>query len=247
MPLILPTPLETYFSEILNRRYVELPNNALSTILIPVHDPSKYNPAGLALPSLQDTLSESGNIRYWLITNEGMWAGQHRALDEVAELLLMLFCWFTRARPDWFTPRLLWYPKFDTDDPRCIWFIAEYFRRRLILPRTSDTLQKDETLSEREARLFRAWALTNPPRYETEDRNYFDETIEQVEDELERGADKHDKDVWQVEDEDESQRERDVDDKLFGQDGDEGTWDCEEGVPMWRQFDDIFDLRNLSI
>ena len=47
--------------------------------------------------------------------------------------------------------------------------------------------------------------------------------------------------------EDELGKEGDIADELFWKDGDEGAWDDELGVPMWRHFDDYLDLRNLSL
>lgn len=225
MPLIIPMALQKFITEELSYHYGDLSANALSEILIPVYDPSRYDATTATLPSLPDTVSDGGNIRYWLITNQSMWAGQHRVLDEVAELLSMLFNWFTRDRPYMLRPHFSRQPRFGTDDPQCIWYIADFFRRRLILPTTSNTLQRDDTLSERETRLFRAWALTRPPRAVS--KHYPYEDMEKIEDGLEK--------------------EGDIADKLFWEDGDEGTWDDEEGVPMWRHFDDIFDLRNLSL
>ena len=105
--------------------------------------------------------------------------------------------------------------------------MADFFRRRLILPKTSHTLQKGQVLSEREARLFRAWAITRPPRYTNQDLNDFDESFESVEDELDQ--------------------EGNIEEELFWQDGDEGLWDNEEGLPSWRDSDDTFGLTGLSI
>ena len=129
------------YIEELSYHYGDLSDNSLSAALIPVHDPSRHNLITTTLPSLPETMSESGNIRYWLITNESMWAGQHRVLDEVAELLLMLFNWFTLDRKTW---RMEAQPRYGTDDPQCIWYIADFFRRRLILPTTSNTLQRHQ-------------------------------------------------------------------------------------------------------
>lgn len=219
LPLVIPMALETFLGD-LNCHCKELQENALSEILKPVHDPSRYTPKSARLPSPQDTWDESGNLRFWLISNKTMWAGQRRALDEVTELLLMLFSWFTRNQPfgSW---------RHNTDDPQCIWYIADFFRRRLILPKASRALQKGQNLSERESRLFRAWVLTRPPKRANFIRNHSDSVIARIEDELER--------------------EGDIEEKLFWQDGDEGLWDNEEGVPSWRDTDETLGLAGLSI
>ena len=223
LPLVIPMALETFLGE-LNCLYEELQENALSEILKPVHDPSRYTPKTARLPSLQDTWDESGNLRFWLISNKSMWAGQHRAFDEVTELLLMLFNWFTRDQPWQLGRRQLTY---NTDDSQCIWYIADFFRRRLILPKASSALQKGQILSERESHLFRAWVLTRPPKCASSVRNHLDTDIARIEDELDRAGD--------------------IEEKLFWQDGDEGLWDNEEGVPSWRDTDDTLGLAGLSI
>ncbi|KAL9024300.1 MAG: hypothetical protein Q9196_006616 [Gyalolechia fulgens] len=196
MPLLIPMDLETHITHELAHRYDDLPENALSQVLIPAHDPSKHDPTTTTMPSLHDTSDESGNLRYWLITKESIWAGQHHVLDEVSELLAALFHWFQSDKTGDMT--------YATDDPHCIWHLAEIFRRRLILPETSRTLERGQTLPLREARLFRAWVMAPPPN---------DSKMPRVPNQL---AD-----------------EGDIADELFWTDGDEGTWDCEEGVPVW--------------
>ncbi|KAI4166976.1 MAG: hypothetical protein LQ343_007581 [Gyalolechia ehrenbergii] len=205
MPLLIPMDLETHITNELAHGYDDLPENALSQVLIPAHDPSKHDPATATMPSLHDTVNESGNLRYWLISKKSMWAGQHRVLDEVSELLAALFDWFKSGKYGNVT--------YATDDPHCTWHLAEILRRRLILPETSCTLERGQTLPLREARLFRAWALARPLRIERS----FDE------------------DDWKMcKFLNQLAKDRDVADELFWKDGDEGTWDCEEGVPVWQ-------------
>ena len=223
LPMVIPITLESFLRE-LSYRYDDLPENALSELLVPVHDPLKYRPITTNLPTLQDTWDESGNLRFWLIPNRSMWASQHRALDETNELLLMLFSWFTRSQYHQFQGPG---PTYSTNNPQCIWYIADFFRRRLILPKASSTLQTGHNLSERESRLFRAWVLTRPPKRRNPDRGYFDRVIERIENELDR--------------------EGDSEEKLFWQDGDEGMWDNEDGVPSWQDSEDTFGLTGLSI
>ena len=165
-----------------------------------------------------------------------MWAGQHRVLDEVAEVLLMLFNWTTRDLPDLYLPR---HPQqnFRTDDPQCLWYMADFFRRRLILPKTSETQQGSHSLSEREARLFRAWVLARPPTRVARQGSNRNAELQLIENELEG--------------------EGDIADDSFWQDGDKGTWDSEAGVPVWGDFEDVsskrqagdadtFDMRDIS-
>ncbi|KAL8706294.1 MAG: hypothetical protein Q9201_000670 [Fulgogasparrea decipioides] len=209
MPLVVPLDLQRYITNDVQSRYEDLPENALSKLLLPVHDPSKYDSITATVPSLHDTASEIGNLRYRLVTNQSMWAGQHRALDEVAELLNSLFSWFMH-REDFSLPVTDGH-KFATDNDQCIWHLAASFRRRLILPKASTKLERGQSLPAREARLFRAWALTPLPRVERpyEEEN---EKMQEFQDEVARGGD--------------------IPDGLFWGEGNKGTWD-EEGVPVW--------------
>ncbi|KAL8724365.1 MAG: hypothetical protein Q9181_006858 [Wetmoreana brouardii] len=211
MPLIIPMDLETSIKAELESCYEDIPHDVVSKLLIQVHDPSKHEPRTATVPPLFDTVNESGNLRYWVISNESMWAGQHRALDEVSELLASLFNWFVRCdhlsdpTTHNFNPR--------TDNDQCIWHLADSFRRRLILPEASEKLERGQLLPEREACLFRSWIMTPPARVK---RNY---------DEDDRLMSKFQKKLAS---------EDDIPDKLFWIDGDEGTWGDEEGMPVWR-------------
>lgn len=217
MPLLVPMDLETYITNELADRYDGLPEGILPKILIPAHDPSKHDVATATMPTLQDTVTEKGNLRYWLVSNKSMWARQHRVVDEVSEILAALF--------DWFVPRDELSDNDDssnssprksyaTDDPRCIWYLAEILRRRLILPDETGTSERGQTLPMREARLFRAWVLERPPPIP---KSYFVEGDEKIQ--------KFQKAMAKI---------RHVKDELFWKDGDEGTWDLEEGVPVWQ-------------
>ncbi|KAL8932077.1 MAG: hypothetical protein Q9216_006972 [Gyalolechia sp. 2 TL-2023] len=212
-PLIIPMDLETHVTNELSHRYNDLSENALSQLLIPAHDPSTYDPATATMPSLHDTVNESGNLRYWIISNKSMWAGQHRVLDEVSDLLEALFDWLLSGKK-----RIGL--NYATDDPHCIWYLAMIFRRRLILPRTSRTLERGQRLPLREARLFRAWALARPPSMNEPSGDEHDRESRRLHKVLAKVQDKQ-------------AEAGDVPDELFWKDGDEGTWDCEEGVPVW--------------
>ncbi len=64
IPVIVPWALEDYLLSTLPQQYGDLPSHFTNfKPLIPVHDGSKYDPSTAILPSLQDTASESGNLR----------------------------------------------------------------------------------------------------------------------------------------------------------------------------------------
>ncbi|KAL8761725.1 MAG: hypothetical protein Q9184_002167, partial [Pyrenodesmia sp. 2 TL-2023] len=179
-PLLIPMCLEIYITNDLSSQYDGIPHDTLSKILLPAHDPSKYDPANTSVPSLPDIVEEKGNLRYWLVTNKSMWACQHRVVDEVSELLAALSEWFAKSYP------LL--NDHGTDNNDCIRHLVESFRRRIVLPDMSDMTERGQTLPAREARLFRAWALIRPP---TVQRSYppHSEIMQMFDNELARDED----------------------------------------------------------
>ncbi|KAI4095814.1 MAG: hypothetical protein LQ344_001368 [Seirophora lacunosa] len=205
IPLLIPMDLQNFIQNDLSNRYDEVTKQALTKLLIPAHDPSKYNATPVSVPSLPDTVDERGNLRYWLVTNNGMWAGQNRVLGEVTELLLALSEWF--AHKDFLLSDLT------ADDSAWILHLLTSFRRRLVLPETPDTTERGQRLPLRETRLFLAWALTRPT---TAERTM-------AGDDKRMKAYEHELAGWD-----------DFPDHLFWEDGDEGAWHDEEGVPAWR-------------
>ncbi|KAI4247086.1 MAG: hypothetical protein LQ352_006233 [Teloschistes flavicans] len=211
IPLVIPADLQTAIVNELRTRDAGISDEIVSKLVIPVHDSSKWDPRSASVPSLADNATESGNLRYWLLTNETMWAGgQRRALDEVAELLVALCDWFARGEAvnDLSTGLF----NLGTDNGNCIWHLARMFRRRLILPEGSEKAKRGQILTPREARLFRAWVLSIPARV---DRDYTDD---------DRVMAKFEKKLA---------KSGDVPDKMFWTDGDQGSWGTEEGVPIW--------------
>lgn len=236
---MIPWDLETYILTQLPQDYPDLPTYvAERKLLIPVHDPSKYDQTTTILPSLQDVASEKGNLRYWVIDNTSMWAGQHHVLDEIAEILYSMFHWFNQAA--WISnsrgPRLLlgtpqrprdpW--PLGTDTKECIWQTARLCRRRLTLPNIPCDDGHDHRISSspgtsikapmptlRESLLFRPWVFHTPKRQRWD----YSLTIRdlQVAHHLfnENGV------LYPFPDE------------LFWKEGDEGEWD-EDGAPSWR-------------
>ena len=99
-----------------------------------------------------------GIFRYWVITNESMWAQQHRVLDETAELIWSLFHWFNQVGGRDAT-------RTRTDSPACKWHLARSFRRRILLPEVSEhsaVAMKSGLPSFQETLLFRPWAFASP-------------------------------------------------------------------------------------
>lgn len=155
----MPWALEDYLLSTLPQQYGDIPSHFTDfKPLVPVHDPSKYDSSTAILPSLQDTTSESGNLRYWVITNESMWAQQDRVLDETAELMWSLFHWFNQVGGRDAT-------RTRTDIPACKWHLVRSFRRRILLPEVSEhsaVAMKSGLPSFQETLLFRPWAFASP-------------------------------------------------------------------------------------
>jgi hypothetical protein len=235
IPLIVPWDLENYILNQLPQDFPDLPTHVTSSKpLIHVHDVSKYDPTTGVLPSLQDVASEKGNLRYWVITNTSMWAGQHHAVDETAEILWSLFHWFNQAvksfAPD--DPEMI-----GTDHELCKWHVAESCRRRIVLPQipSDDGFEhqipsvprksvKAAMPTLRESLLFRPWVFHTPVKL----------SFGPVGDEYIRIAHElfHEDGVLYP-----------FPDELFWNEGDEGEWD-ENEAPPWRDVEETAEDRN---
>jgi len=91
IPMVVPAEFEAHIYDTI------LPQTNLDyRPLIPVHDPSKHDPPNARLPSLPISGHDSGNLRYWIVSNESMWAGRH-ALDDLSQALWCLDNWFKYA------------------------------------------------------------------------------------------------------------------------------------------------------
>ena len=237
---MIPWDLENYIFTQLPQDFPDLPTYLTERkLLIPVHDPSKHNPATAILPSLQDVASEKGNIRYWVIDNTNMWAGQHYALDEIAEILWSMYHWFNQAvwLSGYRSARLMRrvgpfvgrrnLSCLGTDVKECIWHTARICRQRIILPGIPDDDEYDHLSSSalrkfiksavptlRESLLFRRWVFETPKRIEWD----FSE---------EGGRRPRSHRLF-----DEDAVLYPFPDDLFWKEGDEGEWD-EDGVPSW--------------
>ncbi len=218
IPLAIPWDLENFLTSELPNQYSDLPKHFTAfKSLIPVHDAAAHDPATATLPSLRDTVAESGNLRYWVITNESMWAGQHRALDEISEVIWSFFHWFSEnALIDIATGN-------GTITHSFCWELARSFRRRIVLPEVPvDDVHPAHTPSRRvglptlrESLLFRPWVYYTPKR---PDREY-----------IEINANENRAHLLF----DEDRARYPFPDHLFWKVGDEGEWDG-EGVPIWR-------------
>lgn len=208
VPVNVPWALEDYLLSTLPEQYGDIPPHFTSfRPLIPVHDASRYDPSTATLPSLQDTATESGNLRYWVITNESMWAQQHRVLDEIAELMWSLFHCFVHLGQ---------FPSARVGDSTRKRYLAFSSRRRIVLPEVSDpssVAMKAGLPTLRETLLFRSWASASPTAPEL-DRGIYG---------LKSNGHKLFEDPWVL---------YPFPDGLFWHASDEGEWD-EEGVPSW--------------
>ena len=153
-PVVIPSLLEEYILSHLPRQH-SLPAHFVdpdaTKALIALHDPTRHDPSVASIPSLHDTGDEGGNLRYWVITNQSMWANQHEVMDEFAELMWCIFKWFTSACNVY--PSSLGF-----DEPECIWSLARYLRQRIILPE----IPGDPMGSLRQGILFKPWVIRRP-------------------------------------------------------------------------------------
>jgi len=233
MPLIIPYDLEQFVHQLVSDALNDagILNGEMEQVLIPVHEQGK----GTAiLPDLQDTAAPSGNVRFWVIGNELMWAGIDRRIDEVFEVLWSLFHWQNQAASNGFDVRI--------DRYEAVHHLAQAFRRRLPAQLDASPSKKSvdpqdtqldsststgpahlrvsrrDKLSPREAVLFRRWAFHNPSLV---NRNYNDD------------GGRHS--MF-----DEENVLYPFPDDLFWNDGDEGEMDG-DGVPQWHEVESADD------
>ena len=160
IPMQIPAELETYIYE-----------SILSKIdprhqwLIPVHDPSKHDPQLACLPSLPDNFGERGNPRYWVLSNESMWAGQQFGFDQLSDILWALHEWFTftgnSSRAGFADPH-------DMATPECLFGIVQYLRRQIgphpYVSSADDDIRRKQGLPLlKDALRFRALLLPDSP------------------------------------------------------------------------------------
>ncbi|KAK0512294.1 hypothetical protein JMJ35_005422 [Cladonia borealis] len=160
-PVVVPWLLEDYLLNYLPQRYPVPPHFVdpdATKILIPIHDASRPVPYTTSIPPLADTPDESGNLRYWVVTNRSMWANQHKVMDEFTELMWCIHKWFTSAcnlhRDVNFVQRTV--VKFDEREN--VWALARYLRHRIILPE----IPNDPLGLKRQEVLFKPWVIKGP-------------------------------------------------------------------------------------
>ncbi len=224
-PVVVPWLLEDYLLNSLPQQYC-LPSpfgdpNA-TKFLIPLHDPTKYNPSITRIPSLRDTEAEGGNLRYWVITNQSMWANQHKVMDEFAELMWCIFMWFTSVC-NLHRDMLFLHASFlKFDEPQCIWRLARYLRHRIILLE----IPGDQMGSLKQGMLFKSWVLGCPkPQSDTH------ASLEEAEQEDEAGVDER-RQQAEVATASTSTPKYPLPNDYGWNDGDEGEW-IGHDVPAW--------------
>jgi hypothetical protein len=214
IPVNIPSGLEIYLLSTIQQEFNDIPSHFFDARpLIPIHDSTRYDASSATLPSLRDTAAESGNLRYWVITNESMWACQHRVMDEFAELMWTMFHWFNQA----ISASSMHGNSTLGDTSTCCWQLARSFRRRIVLPEVPDKAissapTKPGLPSLRETLLFRPWAFCSPAKLE---RDFVDTE--------ERGHELFNEEAVMYP----------FPDHLFWDPLDVGTWDDGEGVPEW--------------
>ncbi|MCJ1280695.1 hypothetical protein MMC26_000012 [Xylographa opegraphella] len=215
IPMMVPYDLENFLLNVLPNLTTGFPTE--KGFLIPVHDPNVpllNSNAPAALPHLHDTGSEEGNLRYWVISNRSMWAGQNRIEDEVFETLWPLFNWFCDNCEGGAVR--------GCTNPDAVWKMAESVRRRAVQPKvpshggadgiglsTRAAASGKRGLTTAEAMLFRAWVHAEPSYAEWKTRRL--------------GQRRFEEDAYLYP----------VPDELFWREGDEGQWSGGE-VPQWR-------------
>ncbi|KAI9800277.1 MAG: hypothetical protein M1833_003391 [Piccolia ochrophora] len=93
IPVIVGHDLEEYLKRLMREALqdgCDVPADTQEQLLIPVHEVGHGNQV---LPDLPEDLSPKGNLRYWVIGNETMWAGIDRKIDMVFDVLKTITGW----------------------------------------------------------------------------------------------------------------------------------------------------------
>lgn len=239
MPFIIPLDLEYYILHDIPQQYNDLPHLSMKfPLIIPVHDPTKYTQyTDLLLqenqhdpiPSLAEKADERGNLRYRIISQDNIWAGQHPVLDEIAILLRFLCQWFNQATSIRSFDSL---PKdFHTASEAAISHVAWSYRSLQLraigkangeLPYSSESMRTRRPTLTREYEIFRQWV--KQPDEEGGNRGGF-------------SSQQHLDACPQTEgDEDEQDEEGPSTCLSWWAKGDEGEWG-EEGAPPWTKWE----------
>ncbi|KAL8822307.1 MAG: hypothetical protein Q9191_006954 [Dirinaria sp. TL-2023a] len=163
IPIVIPLELDLYLRDTVASLLID------HQLLLQVHDPSKHDPQTARLPSLRDVSDQTGNVRYWLITNRSMWTGQDPLLDEISQILWIFVGWFDiGSRSRFFRSHHLSRLSFDTGSPLCLFWVVQCLRRRLgphpqAHHSDNDLRRRQGLLPLREALLFRSFVYQNPP------------------------------------------------------------------------------------
>ena len=82
IPVVIPYDLEEFIQQTFRDALVEAGidvDGSQDRLLIPVHVPGQGNHN---LPDVPENTEAVGNVRYWVVGNEVMWAGIDRRIDE---------------------------------------------------------------------------------------------------------------------------------------------------------------------
>ena len=171
IPLTIPKELEDYIHDEflpsipnLPPRYTHRP-----TVTI-IHDVLLQNDSAV-LPSLHDTDAETGNLRYWVIDDNSIWAGQHPIVDELFALYKAIFRSQSAARhrvgpaKGFHSPPIK--TEYDASDPNFILILAHFLKDRIVPPdRSFESYRSGSIIHPTEKLLFQAWILSDPGRCE---------------------------------------------------------------------------------
>ncbi|MCJ1383286.1 hypothetical protein MMC17_006399 [Xylographa soralifera] len=164
-PLLIPYDVEEHIRSLLNAE-TNLPAHVKpEDLFVPILDSSHESDdaASPINPPLPDIISGEGNFRWWIISNRNMWAGQNHTLDEIFEVLWLLFGLYRSLRS--MSPHGDHRPgPDDCTSPQATQLMARLFRRRTILlpDNVSPHISNPDNIDECEATLFRAWVFAKP-------------------------------------------------------------------------------------
>ena len=216
IPIAVPSELEDYIYKDLLPSISDLPHSyTRRRTLNPIHD-TRFNRASATLPSLSDSDAETGNLRYWVVDNDNLWAGQHAIIDELSELYNSIY----------HSQSPLQYC-LDASRPEFLLDLAHMLRRRTVSPDSSFGQSKfDKNMDRTENLLFQAWILSDPGRCNLDHGNKVDAFGN-------RRRPEFDQDDYTCP----------APEFLFWREGDEGSWPS-HFIPEWKEVPQVDDAES---
>src|SRR6186713_2097544 len=134
LPILLPHDLETFMNNLL-ADLPHLPRHfTKKPMIVPLYNASAHSASNTdpttqpTLPPMLDNVTAEGNLRYWVLTNRSMWAGQHKMVDEMFDVYKAAFHFLRFVGQDIRTAQT--FTQHHLDQDAASWYFGRVFRCR---------------------------------------------------------------------------------------------------------------------